>query len=938
VVTFIHPIWLILAIPLLAGWWVYRPLSRFLHFTRLAIIILILLAISGLAIRLPSRDGTLVLIADRSLSMPEGSEGSQKEAIDLIQRAMSDQDRLAVLSLGQKAVLERSPQTGAFSGFTNRVEPDGSNLADAVEKAVALIPQNTTGKILIISDGRWTGEDPSGSAAKAVRRGIAIDYRLSERTTANDLALAQIDAPISVSPGEAFMIGAWVKSPLRQEIKYELRRGNEVLAAGTTEVSSGLSRIGFRDHAGDLGAQGYTLKITNQANDPLPENNTAKILVGVQGPRPLLIVTNSPGSGLAELLAKGGLKINPRMAEQVDWSIDTLAQYSAVLMENVPAQKIGEQGMETIASWITETGGGMVMTGGKNAYGPGGYFKSPLEELMPVSMELRMEHRKFSLAIAVVMDRSGSMAVEVGGGRSKMDLANLAAVTVLDLLSPTDEFGVIAVDSSSHTILDLNTVDVNARHRQKILQVDSMGGGIFIYEGLTAGAEMMLKAKAGSRHIILFADAADSEEPGKYQELLARCQEAGITVSVIGLGKPSDIDANLLRDIANRGKGQIFFTENASELPRLFAQDTIVVARNTFLEDPAQIQFTSGIVMLAGKQFTSPPRIGGYNLTYLRPKANLAAVTTDDYQAPVVAAWQAGSGRVLCYTGEADGKFTGAIAGWSDVGDLFSSLARWTAGDGNTLDGNMLLTQEVNNGISVIKLHLDPERDQQESGASSIISALPKVTTLRGVPGAKPTSEKAEMRWTSADTLEYAYPLKGNETALSAVEVAGGARLTLAPVTLPYSPEYKPVDVGEGRAALARLAQITGGQERIELAGVWKDMPRRARLIELAPWFLLPALILLLAEIFERRTGLITSRMRIKQKERRQRIKTVKQEISPHYISEAPQTISDVKTPETSPQKAEQPEPVSIINALQQARRQAKERTDSNQGIRNKRK
>ncbi|MCI0660462.1 MAG: VWA domain-containing protein [Acidobacteria bacterium] len=542
-----------------------------------------------------------------------------------------------------------------------------------------------------------------------------------------------------------------------------------------------------------------------------------------------------------------------------------------------------------------------------------------------------MEHRKFSLAIAVVMDRSGSMAVEVGGGRTKMDLANLAAVTVLDLLSPTDEFGVIAVDSSSHTILDLKTVDVNARHRQRILQVDSMGGGIFIYEALTAAAEMMLKAKAGARHIILFADAADSEEPGKYQELLARCQEAGITVSVIGLGKPSDVDANLLRDIANRGKGQIFFTENAAELPRLFAQDTIVVARYTFLEDPAQIQFTSGMVMLAGKQFSGPPRIGGFNLTYLRPKANLAAVTTDEYQAPVVASWQAGSGRVLCYTGEADGKFSGAISRWGDVGDFFTSLARWTAGEANNLPGNMLLTQEVNNGISVIKLHLDPERDQQESGASPIISELPKITTLRGLPGARPTSEKAEMRWTSADTLEFAFPLKGNETALSAVEVAGGGRLILAPVTLPYSPEYKPVNVGEGRAALARMAQITGGQERIELAGVWKDMPRKPRLIELAPWFLFPAIILLLAEIFERQTGLITSRMRSRQKERGQKIKTVKKEISPHYPREAPQTFSDVETPETSPQKTEQPEPVSILSALRQARRQAKERTDAHQ-------
>src|SRR5262245_7196500 len=136
VVIFLHPIWLILAIPLLAGWWVCKPLSRFLRFTRFAVLILILLAISGFAIRLPIRHGRLVVIADRRVSMPEGSEGYQKEVIELIEWAMSAQDRLAVLSLGQKAVLERSPRSAAFSGLTNQVERDGSNLADAVEKAV----------------------------------------------------------------------------------------------------------------------------------------------------------------------------------------------------------------------------------------------------------------------------------------------------------------------------------------------------------------------------------------------------------------------------------------------------------------------------------------------------------------------------------------------------------------------------------------------------------------------------------------------------------------------------------------------------------------------------------------------------------------------------------------------------------------------------------
>ena len=936
-ITLLNPIWLLLAIPLFAAWWVWKPSSRFLRVARLALLSLILLALCGLAIKLPSRAGTVVVVADRSLSMPANAEAAEREAIELIQRVMSSDDRLAVISFGQNSAIERSPQTGAFAGFTNRIEADASNLNDAVEKALSLIPAEAPGKILVISDGRWTGNDPASAAARAASRGVAIDFRSLQRSVTGDLAIAQIDAPVTVTPGEAFMLTAWVKSPTSQQINFEMLRGGQVLAAGKTNVSAGLNRLTFRDLADAPGAQRYSIKISDasgtNANDPIPENNSAKVLVGVQGPRPLLVVTSSESSGLARLLSGGGLIVKTQKPEDCDWSLDALAGFSGIVLENVSANKVTERGLEALSAWVKETGAGLMMTGGKNSYGSGGYFKSPLEPLLPVSMELRQEHRKLSLAMVVAMDRSGSMSAPVAGGRTKMDLANLAAVQVLDLLSPTDEFGVVAVDSSSHIIADVKPVEGNAaKIRRDILMVDVGGGGIFVYEALSTAANMLLNAKAGTRHIILFADASDSEEPGAYRELLQQCEQAGITVSVIGLGKESDSDAGLLRDIAKRGSGQIYFTESAEELPRLFAQDTIVVARSTFLEATTPIQTTGGLVTLTGKQFANLPPIGGYNLCYLRPKANLATVTTDEYNAPIVASWQAGSGRVMTYTGEADGDYTGPIAGWSNAGDFFTSLARWTAGDTTNLPGNMLVTQQVKNGISLIQLHLDPDRDtstESEPRPAGSDSSLPKITTLRGVTGSKPTSEKAEMRWADADTLELSIPLNGSETALSTVEVPGAQPLTLSPVTLPYSPEFKPVEADEGQTALARLASATGGKERIELSGVWKDLPRQSRLIELAPWLLLTAIALLLIEVLERHTSLVTAQaFPILQKLKPTRKPKHSQPVIPKpVITSANATPPNaVEEPNIEP-TIKQPEPAEMFDALQQARQKAKERT-----------
>ncbi|HEY8458910.1 MAG TPA: VWA domain-containing protein, partial [Blastocatellia bacterium] len=518
----------------------WRHSSRFLRFTRLALLLTILLALCGLAVRLPSRKGTVVVVADRSLSMPQDAEAAQLEAIELIRRAMTSDDRLAVVSFGQTAAIERLPQTGAFGGFLNEVGRDASNLAEAIDKALALIPQKSPGRILVISDGQWTGKDPAIAASKAAARGVAVDYRSLQRSSANDLAVAQIDAPVRVTPGEAFMITAWVKSPAQQEIAYELRRGGQVLAAGKTNAGVGLNRLTFRDIAAEPGAQGYTIRVSGAqggaGDDPIPENNSAKVLVGVQGPRPLLIVSSSTNSGLARLLAAGGMNVKLAAPENCDWTLDSLAQYSGVLIENVPAEKIANHGMESIASWVSEAGAGLMMSGGKRAYGPGGYFKSPLEPVLPVSMELRQESRKLSMAIVIAMDRSGSMSAPAGGGRSKMDLANLAAAQALDMLTPEDEFGVIAVDEASHIIADLQKADDPASIRAKILKIDSAGGGIYVFEALTTAAHMLLKAQAGTRHIILFADATDSEQPGKYQELLQQCEQSGITVSVIALG------------------------------------------------------------------------------------------------------------------------------------------------------------------------------------------------------------------------------------------------------------------------------------------------------------------------------------------------------------------------------------------------------------------
>jgi Mg-chelatase subunit ChlD len=854
--TLLDPVWLVLALPLFAALWRFPLPSRLTNGMRVAAVVCVLLAAAGVAVRLPSRAGTVVVVADRSRSMPPGSDAAHKELIDLLHAGMGGDDRLAVVSFGQTVAVERAGEADRFPGFTHEVGADASNLSEAVETALSIVPKDTPGRVLVLSDGRWTGREPSSLAGLAAARGVGIDYRHRGRAAAGDLAVARVDAPAAVAAGEGFLLTAWVQSPVEQDIKFEVTRAGKVIAAGDRRVSAGLTRLTFRDRAGDPGSQDYRVRVAAAGDDPVPENNTARVLVGVTGPRPVLHLTPGPVSGLTTLLKAGGLDVRPVPAGRIDFTLEALSGYSGVIIENVPAETVGTRGMETLATWVRASGSGLLVTGGKHSYGPGGYYKSPLEPVLPVSMELRQEHRKLALAIVVALDRSGSMTAPVGGGKVKMDLANLGTVQVLDLLGPMDEFGCYAVDTVAHVVADLGLVTNKEATRGKILGIQSMGGGIYTYTALRAAAEMIQKAKAGTKHIILFADAADAEEPGDYVKLLEVTSKAGITVSVIGLGKDTDKDAEFLRDVAKRGGGRLFITDKPEELPRLFAQDTFVVARNAFLDESVRVRPTPGLAALAGRPFALDRPIGGYNLCYLRPEATPGAVTVDEYKAPVVASWQVGSGRVLCYTGEADGEYAGAFARSPEAGEFYATLARWTAGRPGPLGGGMAITQEVRNGVSRVRLHLDPDRKAEP------FAGTPTATVLRAKPGEAPRAEALPLTWTGPDTLAAEVSLAGEETALTTVTVPGQPPQALTPVCLPYSPEYAPGSLGgeeadRGRDTLDRLARATGGVERVELSGVWHDLPRRPRSFPLVPWLLAAAVVLVLLEVLERRTGLV---------------------------------------------------------------------------------
>jgi hypothetical protein len=457
-------------------------------------------------------------------------------------------------------------------------------------------------------------------------------------------------------------------------------------------------------------------------------------------------------------------------------------------------------------------------------------------------MELRHEHRKLAVAMAIVMDRSGSMAVGLpGSGKVKMDLANEGAGRAVELLGAQDLVAVNAVDSDSHEVVPLTEVGPSRNGIiDTVRRVRSTGGGIYVYTGLKAAWSQLKTATTGQRHVVLFADANDAEEPGDYKTLLAEMTKAGATVSVIGLGTPGDADAKFLEDVARLGNGRIFFCNDANDLPGVFAQETVAVARSAFLKDPVGLNPTPGWLAMAARPLDWLESVDAYNLSYLKPEATAAAVSKDEYTAPLVAFWQRGAGRAGAVSFPLGGEFSTRVRAWPKYGDFIQTLTRWLMGD--VLPPGLGIRSTVRGSRLTVDLLHDATWNDR------IYSAPPQLLLADG-----PTGKSVPVVWERQRPGHYSasVELTAGQWMRGAVRV-GGASLPFGPVVTSVNPEWSFT-----RARVNELRNVSsqsGGEERTDLASIWRAR-RPPAWHDLTRWLLLATVAVFLAEALQSRTG-----------------------------------------------------------------------------------
>ncbi len=832
---FAAPEWLLL-VPLLVflGWYVRgvewrRPL-------RVLSLALIVLALCDPQLVRWSPGLDLWVLEDQSSSAADALAAHQAEIEGLLTRSKGSADNLHLLDFAETAEERDTESERVYEG--NR---DSTRMARAIEAALARLEPDRAARLLVLTDG-YSTEPLTGLAERLRARQVALDYRLLESPNPQDYQVDSFHTAQHVRPGEPFLVEFQVSGHPDASVPWEIFRDGQSIGRGRLDVTSGLGSLRFTDAVTVPGAHHYQLQISPE-HDAIPGNNTGESwLEVVSGPR-VLLVTNYPDDPLAAALRQEQIGVE---VETNPLALDAgrLTGARAVILNNVPAYKLPDGFLAALDFFVRGQGGGLLMAGGQNSFGSGGYFKSAVDGLLPVSMELRTEHRKLSVAMAIVMDRSGSMSLEVGRGLTKMDMADDGAARAVNLLGPSDAVSVIAVDTEPHVIVPLTQVGSNAEALAgPIRGIASMGGGIYIDVALRAGWDQLKQSTAGQRHFVLFADANDSEEPGDYKDIVDVMVKEGATISTIGMGNETDKDAWLLQDIAKRGNGRSYFDPNPEELPTIFAQETVAVARSAFLKDPVDVQPASGWAEVAAQPLAWLPTVDGYNLSYLKPDATAALFSRDEYQAPLVAFWQRGVGRAAAVTFPLGGDFSQRVRAWSAFGDFSRTLVRWLLGQ-ETPPGLGLRTRLEGTELTVSLLY-------DESWEQRISQTPPRIeVAIQNDNGTAVTSSPTWQR-IAPGRYDATLHLPATRFLRGAVQV-GAVVLPFGPIVAGSNPEW--TRDRHRLEELRALAQASGGQERLDLPAIWQA-PRPTGTTPLRGPILVALLVVMLLEFLQTRLG-----------------------------------------------------------------------------------
>jgi len=799
-------------------------------------VILALLALAGPARVAQTGKRALGIVLDASQSLgAEGLEAGLAEARRLQAGLGAETESFIVLLGDEPGLLPEGPEPDV-AGFQAKHGGD-SRYSAAVEYAQALFPAGASRDIVIIGDGHET----RGSLLEAAREAAVAGVRLHAIPLAGprkpDARVRELVPSRSrLNEGATLKLTALLESTLEAEGVLRLYENGIQVEQRPVSLKPGVALTEtFTRTPGTRDTFKYRAVLEGIAADTIPANNSALTLVDVRGRLRMLYLDGDAAEAgyLMQAMAKEGIELDLRGPGNIPATLDQLSGYDGIIISDVPAHQIGEGAMNAMRDYVDKLGGGLLMLGGPNSFGLGGFYKTPIDDILPVRLKAPDEEEKQSAAVAVVMDRSGSMAGE------KLEMAKSASIATAEVLGRNDFIGVYAFDSEAHVVAPMTRLTSTAAVAGQIAAVAS-GGGTNLQPAFEQARDALRRVKAKVKHMIILTDGQTSGTG--YEAMASQCRGEGITISTVSIGEGSHVA--LLQAIASSGGGQSYTTTDAAGITRIFTQDTLMHTGRMMREEPFLPNLVEKHPMLAGFDNWNSPDLLGYVKTIRKATAQVPLIT--DTGDPLLAHWRFGLGKVTAFTSDAKSRWAGLwIARWPDFSRFWSQLLRETARppQGRHMD----LATEMRGDDARLRVDLQEDAGTRTNDARVQAEVFFVAADALGAP-LKPV-QNLSLGQTGPGLYEGSF--RPEQPGVYLIRAQSGAEMVSAGLVHNPGSEASLGTVNE--ALLKQATEITGG--KVLASGQLPDLSqtRAVQYIELWPPLIVALLLLFLLDLGIRR-------------------------------------------------------------------------------------
>ncbi|MCC6749809.1 MAG: VWA domain-containing protein [Deltaproteobacteria bacterium] len=810
---------------------------------RALLVMLLALALSRPSVAAHEDRVSAVYLVDVSESVSDDQLAAAREIVNQAWRNRGSNEVQLITFARRAEAVRLPPEAGEIPPIVRHKGPranEHSDLQAAIQHAYGLFPPNRIPRVVLISDGNETDGDAIGEAHRAAARRVRLHVHPLPPRKLKEVLVRDLALPKEVRMGAPFELTATVYSTHAEKVALTLYKDefiNGLEGRKSVELLPGKTVVTFKSMVREAGVVNYRLTMTGVKQDTWASNNTASAILPVLGRPKVLYVEGEPlyAGYLQRALQTEKIDVVVRGPYGVPSSVAELAKFDLVIMSDVPAMYVGLGQMAALHTYVRDLGGGFIMTGGQNSFGAGGYYGTRLEKILPVRFDTEKKSDQPSLALCLVIDRSGSMS------GPKLEMAKDAAKATTELLGSADMISVVTFDSVAYVNVRLQRAANRLRILNEIARITS-GGGTSIRPALQEAYNQLQSANAKVKHVILLSDGQASY--GGIAELVDEMSSHKITVSTVGVG--SGTDRTLMQMIAERGNGRFYYTNDANSIPKIFTKETTQVARSALVEEPIRVHALKAANVLRGIDLASAPALRGYVST--KPKPLSETILVSQYGEPILATWRVGLGQTAAFTSDVKNRWAVDWLRWPGYTQFWAQLVREVMR--HRIQRSFEMRTRVGQGLVRLTVDAVDRTDHFINGLESEVSVLDPRN-----PGAK---QSFALQQTAAGRYETSFRLrKYGAFLLQARHKVDGKVVaeSLSSVSVPYPKEY--TDLLPDTRRLERLARIANGRVNPSPAEVLSADGARIRYTkDLWPLVLYGALGLFLLDVLLRRVRL----------------------------------------------------------------------------------